>query len=169
MLKPEQITAIIDTREQHPLELRLHTGEMLKSQRTGLVTGDYSVLGLENEIAIERKSLADLYGCVAKERERFEKELKRMLAHPVRAVVVESSWQNIELGASHTKVSPQSAVGSILKWVSWGIPFIMAGDRIRAGQYVARLLYGAAKERFGVLEVFQKSIEPVKKGTRRAS
>ena len=55
MLTPEQITAIIDTREQAPLDLA-----PLATITGTLSTGDYSVKGLEAVVAIERKSLPDL-------------------------------------------------------------------------------------------------------------
>jgi ERCC4-type nuclease len=53
--KPDQITAIIDSREQLPLDLT-----PLAMVAGTLVTGDYSVRGLEKHVAIERKSLNDL-------------------------------------------------------------------------------------------------------------
>ena len=69
MLKPEDITAIIDTREQQPLALELDTVPGT------LATGDYSVHGLEDLLTVERKSLDDLLGCMTSGRPRFEREL----------------------------------------------------------------------------------------------
>jgi ERCC4-type nuclease len=68
-LRPEQVTAIIDTREQLPLDL-----SPLGSTSGTLATGDYSVKGLEHVVAVERKSLADLLGCVGQHRERFDRK-----------------------------------------------------------------------------------------------
>ena len=65
-LRPEHVVAIIDTREQLPLDL-----SPLQSVAGSLTTGDYSVRGLESIIAIERKGLSDLLGCVGQERERL--------------------------------------------------------------------------------------------------
>ena len=48
----ENLTAIVDLREQLPLDL-----SPLRTIRGTLATGDYSVQGLENIVAIERKSL----------------------------------------------------------------------------------------------------------------
>jgi len=92
-LKPEQVTAVIDTREQIPLDLR-----PLGMVDGTLTTGDYSVVGLEHHIAIERKNLMDLLGCVGQHRDRFEREVQRLLAYPVRALVVEATWADIEAG-----------------------------------------------------------------------
>ena len=43
---------------------QIGTGEVLRSERGGLYTGDYSIKGLERFVAIERKSLDDLMGCL---------------------------------------------------------------------------------------------------------
>jgi DNA excision repair protein ERCC-4 len=143
--KPEQLVAIIDTREQTPLDLsplRMETGT--------LATGDYSLKGLEHVIAIERKSLSDLLGCCGGERERFEREIQRMLAYPVRCLVIESTWETIETGlhSCKTKLPPQSVIGSLLGWSAMGLPILMAGSHSRAGKYVGRLLFIAARRRW---------------------
>lgn len=141
--KPDDIVAVIDTREQLPFVLR-----PLGMMRGTLQTGDYSVRGLESVIAIERKSLSDLVSCCAAERIRFEAELQRLLAYQTRAVVVEASWQDLEAGGWRSKISPESVVGSVLAWIGSGVPFILAGDRVRAQRYTARLLFIAARRRW---------------------
>ncbi len=142
-LRPEQITAVIDSREQIPLDLA-----PLQSTIGTLATGDYSIRGLESVVAIERKSLDDLLACVGRDRERFEKEIQRLLAYPVRALVVESTWAAIEAGGWRSKVTPAAALGSLLGWVGRGLPIIMAADHERAGRYVSRLLFTAARRRY---------------------
>ena len=74
-LDPSQVVCIVDTREQLPLNL-----DPLRTEPATLPTGDYSLKGLEHHVCIERKSLDDLLGCVGRDRERFERELHRMLA-----------------------------------------------------------------------------------------
>ncbi len=147
--KVAALTAIIDTREQLPLDLKWRNGQQLNSIRGTLKTGDYSLLGHTEPgpggIAIERKALGDLMGCISASRERFERELERMLLFPVRCVVVEASWSDLEVGDYRAKVHPSAAIGSVLSWISRGIPFIMAGNRIRASEYVARLLVHGSK------------------------
>ncbi len=142
-LHPEQVVAIIDTREQLPLDLA-----PLAVEVGTLATGDYSVKGLVNVVNIERKSLTDLLGCIGQDRERFEREVMRMLAYPCRAIVIEATWEDLERGGWKSKVSPAAAVGSCLGWIAAGVPVILAGDHARAGQYVSRLLYTAARRRW---------------------
>ena len=113
-----------------------------------MATGDYSVKGLEAVVAIERKGLGDLLSCIGQERDRFDREVQRLLAYSVRALVVESTWSDLETGEWRSKVTPAAAVGSVLGWIAQGIPVIMAGDHARAGRYVSLLLYTAARRRW---------------------
>ncbi len=99
--------AIIDTREQAPLDL-----SPLRSEAGTLATGDYSVKGLVDVVAIERKSLTDLLGCIGQDRERFDREVIRLLAYPTRAIIVEATWGQIEAGNWKSKVTPAAAIGS---------------------------------------------------------
>jgi len=142
-LKPEQVVAVIDTREQLPLDLA-----PLRTTGGTLATGDYSVAGLEHVVAIERKSLPDLLACVGTERERFDREVQRLLAYPTKALVVEATWADLEQGQWRSKITPAAAVGSVLGWIATGLPVVMAGDHQRAGRYVARLLFTAARRRW---------------------
>jgi DNA excision repair protein ERCC-4 len=142
-LAPEDLVAIIDSREQQPLDLA-----PLRSRVGTLATGDYSLRGLESVIAIERKSLADLLMCVGQERDRFHREVLRLLAYPVRALVVESTWLELERGDWRSKVKNTAALGTVLNWVGMGLPVLMASDHARAGRYVSRLLFLAARRRW---------------------
>ena len=142
-LRPDQVVAIQDSREQTPLDL-----SPLRVEVAGLDTGDYSLKGLEHLVAVERKSLPDLLACIGGERERFEREIQRLLAYPVRCLIVESTWAEIEAGEWRSKVTPAAAIGSLLGWVAIGIPIIMCGDHERAGRYVSRLLFTAARRRW---------------------
>lgn len=142
-LRPQDLVAIVDTREQHPLNL-----DPLRSVPGTLTTGDYSVRGLEHVVVVERKSLPDLLSCIGQERERFEREVHRLLAFPTRALVVEATWPDLEQGEWRSKITPAAAIGSVLGWIAAGLPVVMAGDHARAGRYVSRLLFTSARRRW---------------------
>jgi ERCC4-type nuclease len=91
--RPEQVTAVVDTREQCPLDL-----SPLTTIRKTLVTGDCGILGLEGIVSIERKSLTDLVVCSGVERGRFGREVKRLQGYSVRALVVEATWEEGKAG-----------------------------------------------------------------------
>lgn len=144
----------IDTREQNPVEI---TG--MPSQRVTLTTGDYTVIGLESVIAVERKSAEDMLGCIGRDRTRFDKEVDRLLAYPVRALVIESNWQYFERGEWRGDVKPAAALGSLLGWMAAGLPVLMADDHERAGRYISRILFIAARRRWREARALIQSTE----------
>jgi len=142
-LNPEDVVAVVDTREQLPLDLA-----PLQTVIGTLQTGDYSVRGLESQIAIERKSLGDFLACVGTERERFEACVQRLLGYPTRAIVIESTWAEIEAGNWRSKVTASAAVGSLMGWMAAGVPVVMCGDHDRAGRFASRMLFITARRRW---------------------
>jgi ERCC4-type nuclease len=58
--------------------------------RKALPAGDYSVLGLETRVSVERKSLIDAYGTFGGGRDRFERELEKLSKMEFAAVVIEA-------------------------------------------------------------------------------
>ncbi len=141
-LKPESVTVICDTREQTPLDLR-----PLRVVRAGLDTGDYSLESCDH-CRIERKSLPDLVACVGRERERFEREIERLMAFPVAVLLVEATWPEIEMGQWLGKVTPSQVEGSLLGWAARGIQVELVGNHERAGRFASKLLYTIARRRY---------------------
>lgn len=152
-LKPENVTAIIDTREQTPLNL-----SPLKVSVTNLDTGDYSVRGLEHVVTVERKSMDDLLGCIGRERDRFDREMQRILAYPIRSVVVEGTIAQIERGEYRSKVHPNAAIGSIMSWQAKGITFLFCENHETAGRLTAKFLFSAARARYRENLLFLESL-----------
>lgn len=142
-LKPEHVTAIRDSREQTPFNLA-----PLKEKVDTLTTGDYSIVGLEHVISLERKSLQDLVGCCGHGRERFERELARMRAFAVRGVIVEGTWSQIELQQYRSTIHPNSVIGSIMSWQQKGINFMFCDNAEMAGKLAAKFLFSAARSRW---------------------
>ena len=77
---------VTDTREQHPFSFE---GYPVEVKPRALPTGDYSLDGFEDRIAIERKAAGDLLSCMTGGRERFTRELERLRGYEAAAVVVE--------------------------------------------------------------------------------
>ena len=151
-LKPEQVTAIVDTREQTPLDLA-----PLRVEVGTLDTGDYSIRGLEAVVRVERKSLPDLVACCGRERERFEREVARLLAYPVRILVVEATWEQVEahcpaMPSWRGQVTSSQVVGSLIGWQAAGLAIHMSGNHERAGRHVGRLLFTVARRRWRELQ-----------------
>lgn len=127
---------LIDTREQRPFSFIGENGEPMPQGRATLKTGDYSLEGYADKVAVERKSLADLVSCLAQGRARFERELVRARELEAFAVVVEGGFDDLHRGRYRSKLNPHSACQSVMAFtVKHGTPFFFAGDR-RAAEYV---------------------------------
>ena len=126
---------IIDTREQHPFTFE---GQQDVEVVSGsLITGDYFLAGLTDRVALERKSLADLVGCLTGGgRERFERELNRGRALDYFAVVIEAGFSELTAKQYRSNLNPHAAAQSIIAFqVRHGVPFLWAGSR-RAAEYL---------------------------------
>ena len=110
MTDPEY-TIIIDSREQQPWTFRNKVTAVNK-----LDTGDYSIQGLENLVAIERKkSVSELATNITESRFKdviqrlsetkyafmlFEFSLKDILIYPIGSNIPKSKWQYIKITAN---------------------------------------------------------------------
>ena len=126
-----ELHVVVDSREQRPYQFAgFPCYEGTTVEAGSLVTGDYSIYGLENAVAVERKSLPDLVQCLAGSRERFVKELERSRALEAFAVVVEGSWQDLAQGQYRSQLLPQAACQSIAAFMArMRVPFWFCGSR----------------------------------------
>lgn len=135
---------LIDQQEQRPWAFPGRACRTLK-----LKTGDYSVLGLEDEICIERKSLSDLVGTVIHDWLRFVKELRRMAGMRAAIVVVESTPDRLYAKEYIGDALPQSVMGKCSAiTLDYGIPVTWWGSR-EASQRTAEQWLVLAWEKFG--------------------
>ena len=126
---------IIDSREQSPFAFHNEKYGVEKAVGT-LSIGDYSLAGLEDHIAVERKSLPDLVLCLGRERDRFERELQRGAALDAFCVVCEGSWLDLAQGNYRSQLKPHSACQSVAAFMArYRVPFLFAGSRA-AAEYV---------------------------------
>ena len=136
---------MVDSREQLPLDF-----PGFQTQRTALATGDYSVIAdgqdLREVVAIERKSLSDMLGCVGHSRERFERELDRLSRFRFKWLVIECSMMELAAGSRYSKLTAKQVMGSILAWgPKYGVDPIFACNRDYAAAAVRTLLFHASR------------------------
>ena len=135
---PPKPCIVVDTREQTPWSF---DPDRVDTVVGTLRTGDYSLAGHTDDVAIERKSLDDLVGSLIQGRERFERELERLRTFTLRAVIVEGSYLDI---ASHRYVSrahPSAVFGSICcLHVDFSVPFLLADTRAIGARVAQRML-----------------------------
>lgn len=121
------IVVIADTREQEPFVL---TPTRITTVRRALAAGDYSVVGLEERVAVERKTIEDLVKTVVLDRERFERELAKLATYDAACVVVEGGLRDILDGNYRSGIHPNSVFGAVMAIiVDHRIPVFFCGDR----------------------------------------
>lgn len=127
---------VIDSREQAPFAFAGPRYEDVEAVPGSLSVGDYSLEGLADKVAVERKELPDLVQCLGRERERFERELQRGMALDAFAVVVEAAWADLACGRYRSKLNPHAACQSVAAFMArYRTCFFFAGSRA-AAEYV---------------------------------
>lgn len=145
MLQPtrSKLIVVVDSREQLPWSLCYPT------VTRALAAGDYSIVGLEAEIAIERKSLGDYVDTVIHEWMRFRKELNRLGGYSLSCIVVEGSVQDVMDHRYESDAIPDSVLGRTHSiFCDHGVPVFWWGHRSVAIHMTERLLWMAWK-RYG--------------------
>ena len=140
----------IDSREQLAYEFKT------PSEIGTIPIGDYSICGLEDHIAIERKELNDLIGCLTIGRERFERELSKSRGLEYFALIIEASLSDLANGNYRSQMEPKSAIQSLLAFsIRYRLPVWFAESREYGQRFTESLLLKFAREiekQFKVIE-----------------
>ena len=132
---------LVDTREQRPYQFEA------PSEVGTLQVGDYSICGLENHVAIERKSINDLVGCLTHDRDRFERELHRGKTLDFFALVIEASLSDLANGRYRSKALPKSVIQSLLAFsIRYRLPVWFCETREYGQRITESLLLKYARE-----------------------
>lgn len=130
---------VCDTREQKPYDFTDFTDvELVKGT---LPQGDYSIQGLENFVAVERKSLSDLAMCLGRDRDRFIRELLRARGMESFSIVCEGTWAALSKGQYPSRLNPESAKATVCAIMArLKIPIVFCGSRKEAESVTHNLL-----------------------------
>ncbi len=134
---------VIDTREQEPYAFGCPTA------RRKLDAGDYSVVGHEDAVAVERKSLADFAQTVIRDFARFDLELRSLAEYKAACVVVEADLDDVLRGRARRhlrSVSPASVLGASAHiTLRYGVPVFWCGSRQAACAFTEQYLRGLVR------------------------
>ena len=90
-------TVLVDTREQTPFSLaENHPNWIGGERRATLEAGDYSVEGMENLLALERKSMADAIQSTMAGRARFLRACERLAGFRWKAILIEATYEEMK-------------------------------------------------------------------------
>lgn len=162
MAKTAAFTILVDTREQTPWTFKnlpptsASRGKWIHcpTRLATLNEGDYAIADApERYVAIERKSLEDLFGTLGGRREQFESEIERLSHYEFAAVVIEASWPEICKPTEgrpdwHSRLHPRSVFGTACSWRNRypSVHWIAAGNRRLAEITAYELLQKAHKK-----------------------
>ena len=148
MSTKKRLCIIRDTREQDGFTFKDGFDHAPVVRTATLDHGDYSIAGFEHRIAIERKSLQDLVGCLGRERERFIRELVRLRGYDFAAVVVEEPMASLRAGHFRGALDPKAGEQSVWAWAQrFGIAFYFCAGKADAERVTFDLLRHYANDR----------------------
>lgn len=111
------------------------------------MTGDYSILGFEDRVSIERKEKNDMIGCLTTGRDRFERELVRGMELDYFALVIEASLTDLATGNYRSRMNPKSAVQSLVAFsIRYKLPIFFCDNRKFGSRITESLLQKFAVE-----------------------
>ena len=127
--------ALVDTREQTPFPLAAnHPNWIGGERRVALEAGDYSVEGMENLLALERKSMADAIQSTMAGRARFIRACERLAGYRWKAILVEATYEDMKSsylldGEIPLEAHPNAVCGTLdAIEAKFGIPIIYASQ-----------------------------------------
>jgi ERCC4-type nuclease len=136
-------TIVIDSREQEPYSF---DPRLTNAERRALQAGDYSVGGLEDQVAVERKTLDDFVSTLIHRRRRFRQELGKLSRYRAACVVVEAELLDVLGKRYRGEARPAAIVGSTLSiLLDYRVPVVFCGNRQAARHFTQAFLLAAWK------------------------
>jgi len=136
-------TIVIDSREQEPYSF---DPRLASTVRRALPAGDYSLDGLEDQVAVERKTLDDFVSTVIHRRRRFRDELLKLSRYRAACVVVEAELLDVVGKRYRGEARPEAVVGATLSiLLDYGVPVLFCGNRQAACHFTRGFLLAAWK------------------------
>jgi len=141
-LKTPRPVALVDTREQNPLDLSRFEGWFAGIERKALKLGDYSIEGLEDVCVVERKDLSDLIHSFTTDRLVFINRLRQMARYPHRLLLITSTLSEIKSPHRHAGVNPNRIMQSLIAMLAgMQVPFLCSETHELGEEVVASFLY----------------------------
>jgi ERCC4-type nuclease len=114
---------VIDNREHAPLVFT-----NLQTIRGTLRSGDYSISGLTEQFAVERKTIADLVACcMGENRERFERELHRLRGYRFARLLIVGTKDEVRQSRYISNIQPKSVFATIGAFEARYVPVVFGG------------------------------------------
>jgi ERCC4-type nuclease len=152
-LADQRPVIVIDNREQEPL-----TFTHLESVRGTLYSGDYSVRGMEDNFAVERKNLDDIANCcLSGNRDRFEHELHRLRSYRFKRLLIVGTGEDIAAGRYHSRIAPKSVLATLGAFeVRYDLPVVFSETPEAAAHEIERWVFWFSREVIKLAQALSK-------------
>ena len=127
--RARRICIACDSREQRPFKFSSGTPTVIKT----LKHGDYSIIGMERKVCVERKSFDDLFYSFTKTRARMMDRLVELSELDAAALVMECTIGQVIVGHPRTSIVGSRLLGTLLvTCAQLGILALFCGGRHEA-------------------------------------
>ena len=139
----KKFTILKDTREHQGKGWMFRASANCKGMvRQKLDVGDYTIDGLEKVIAVERKTLGDLWNTLGRQDnyQRFLREWERAEGYRMKYLVIEATLAEVDRGYRYSKVPPANIHAKLISLqVKYNVHVIFAGREDKARGWVRKL------------------------------
>ncbi len=134
-------TVVIDSSEHMGYTFGRFTNWFSGTVRKRLPVGDYTLLGMEKEITIERKTLPDLVNSIIQERSNFIERCERLSSFKKKCFVIEGTMSSLKTPYTESQAHPNAVLGSIIAAQErWDVPVYFLDNFVLAEEFVASML-----------------------------
>jgi ERCC4-type nuclease len=135
---PEGFILKIDSREQYPLFGNVRTNPTgLAIIRDTVPVGDYTVHGMEELVAIERKGVSDFFTYIGKDADKTLAKLDKLKAMKFKAIVIEADEDDLYYPSIPTTLTKEHVRGRLVSFrVKYGIHVYISRDRADLERFV---------------------------------
>ena len=152
-------TLVIDSQEHMGYKFERFTNWFAGTIRKRLLIGDYSILGMDGEVVVERKTLPDLVRSIIQERKDFIKRCEGLSALKKKCIVIEGSITSLKTPYEDSHAHPNAVFGSLLAAQErWDIPVYFLDNYLLAEEFVASMLCKYHAYRWLEINGFQRCL-----------
>jgi len=152
-------TVVIDSAEHMGYKFERFTNWLAGTIHKRLLIGDYTLLGMEDEVIVERKTLPDLVRSIIQERKGFIKKCEELSGFKKKCIVIEGSTKALKTPYEDSQAHPNAVFGSLLAAQErWDIPVYFLDNFLLAEEYVAGMLSKYHAYRWLEINGFQRCL-----------
>lgn len=134
-------TVVVDSAEHMGYRFERFSNWFAGTIHKRLPIGDYTLLGMEEEVIVERKTVPDLVNSIIQDRKDFIEKCERLSKFRKKCLVVEGSLSDVKTPYEDSQAHPNAVFGSLLAAQErWNIPVYFLDDFLLAEEFVASML-----------------------------